>query len=108
GQLDDPLGKRQGGNLSVGPYADTGGLLSEADQLRVLARPRREALRADVQRPEQVRLAGAVRTDEEDEPVRQPQLQPRIRAKVGERDRIDDQPARRIGMIRYQKSSREP
>ena len=40
----------------------------EADQLRVGARPRREALRADVQRLEQVRLAGAVRPDHEHEP----------------------------------------
>ena len=40
---------------------------AEADQLRVLPGPRREALRPDVERLEQVRLAGAVRPDDEDD-----------------------------------------
>ena len=40
---------------------DPSRLLAEADELRVGARPRREALRADVQRLEQVRLPRAVR-----------------------------------------------
>jgi hypothetical protein len=44
---------------------DAGGLGAEADQLRVIARPRREPLRADMQRLEQVRLAGAVRAGDE-------------------------------------------
>jgi hypothetical protein len=42
--------------------------LAETDELRVGARPRREPLRADVERLEQVRLADAVRADREDEP----------------------------------------
>ena len=42
--------------------------LAEADQLRVLPRARREALRHHVQRLEQVRLADAVAADDEDDP----------------------------------------
>ena len=79
--------------------------LAEADQLRVGARARREPLRADVQRLEQVRLAGAVRAHGENEPGLERQLQTRVRPEVREEYRGDDQPARRIGMIRYQKSS---
>jgi hypothetical protein len=41
---------------------------AEADELRVVRRPRREALRPDVERLEQVRLAGAVRPDRQHEP----------------------------------------
>src|SRR5207245_2733234 len=41
-----------------------GRLLAEPDQLRLVARPRREALRAHVQRLEQVRLANAVLADD--------------------------------------------
>ena len=44
------------------------GRLAEADQLRVLARPRGEALRHYMQRLEQVRLADAVATDDQDDP----------------------------------------
>ena len=44
---------------------DARAALAEADQLPVRARPRREALRADVQRLEQVRLARAVLPDDE-------------------------------------------
>ena len=46
---------------------DARGRLAEADQLRVLARARREALRHHVQRLEQVRLADAVAADDEDD-----------------------------------------
>src|SRR5581483_6061716 len=87
---------------------DPGSLLPEADQLRVGPRARREALGADVKRLEQVRLAGAVRADGQDETRTQRQLEARVRAEVRERDRGDDQPASRIGMIRYQKSSAGP
>jgi hypothetical protein len=75
--------------------------LAESDQLRVRPRSRREALRADVQRLEQVRLAGAVLTDEEDDAGSQVEIEPGVRAVVRERDVPDDQPASRIGMIRY-------
>ena len=74
----------------------------EADQLRVGARPWREALRADMECLEQIRLAGTVRPDDEREPRLQAELEPGIRAEVAKRDRRDDQPASRIGMIRYE------
>ena len=77
----------------------------EADQLRVAAGARREALRADVQRLEEVRLAGAVRAVEEDDARLESELERGIRAEVAERDVADDQPASRMGMIRYQKLS---
>jgi hypothetical protein len=75
-------------------------LLAEADQLRVLARARREPLGADVQRLEQVRLADAVRPDREDDPARERQVERCVRPVLAERQLVD-QPARRIGMIRY-------
>jgi hypothetical protein len=53
-----------------------------------------------VQRLEQVRLAGAVRARDEDEPGLERELEPFVRAKVAERDALDDQPANLIGMIR--------
>ena len=82
------------------------GAFAEADELRVGACPRREALRADVQRLEQVRLAGAVRADDEHEAGLELELEPRVRAEVPKRDSVDDQtvtvlPGSRIGMIRY-------
>ena len=83
---------------------------AEADELRVGPRPRREALRPDVQRLEQVRLAGAVRPDGEHEPG--PRARARARAyerKFAERDRRRRSAgASRIGMIRYEKSSSSP
>jgi hypothetical protein len=55
-----------------------------------------------VQRLEEVRLAGAVRPDDENEPRREVEVECDVRPKVAERDVIDErgQPARRIGMIR--------
>jgi hypothetical protein len=53
-----------------------------------------------VQRLEQVRLAGAVRADDEDEPRLEAELEGVVRAKARERDPRDDQPASLIGMIR--------
>jgi hypothetical protein len=58
-----------------------------------------------VQRLEQVRLPGPVLADREHEPGREPQLERGVGAVVAERERADDQPARRIGMIKYEKSS---
>jgi hypothetical protein len=49
--------------------------LAEADQLRVRARARREALRRKVQRLEQVRLAGAVLADDEDDPASETEVE---------------------------------
>jgi hypothetical protein len=40
---------------------------------------------------EEVRLADAVRSHDDHEPRLQPQLEPLVRAKVPERDRLDDQ-----------------
>ena len=78
---------------------------AETNELRVVAAARRETLRADVQRLEQVRLAGAVLTDREHDPRLQIQLERGVGAIVAERERPNDQPARRIGMIRYEKLS---
>jgi hypothetical protein len=75
--------------------------LAEADQLRVVARARREALRRDVQCLEQVRLAGAVPADNENDAALDCEVELRIRPVLTERYVIADQPARRIGMIRY-------
>jgi hypothetical protein len=66
-------------------------LLPEADQLRIGARARREALRADVQRLEQVRLAGPVPPHHEHESRLEAEVELLVRAEVPERDRADDQ-----------------
>jgi hypothetical protein len=83
-------------------------VLAEADQLAVGARARREALRAEVQRLEQVRLAGTVLPNYEDDSGSEVEVERRVGAVVSERDVPDDQPgpsatqpASRIGMIRY-------
>ena len=55
-----------------------------ADELRVLARPEREALRRDVHRLEEVRLARAVRPRDEHEPGLELELEPFVRADVAE------------------------
>jgi hypothetical protein len=44
-----------------------------------------------MQRFEQVRLAGAVRTNDEDQPRLEVEIEPSIRADVAQRDRLDDQ-----------------
>ena len=85
-----------------------GAAVSEPDQLAVVARARREPLRRDVQRLEQVRLACAVRPGREHEPRPERELEPLVRPEAAERDRLDDQPGRRIGMTRYVKSSPSP
>ena len=75
--------------------------LAEANQLRVVSCAGREPLRGDVQRLEQVRLAGAVSTDHEDDPLREVEVERRVRPVLTERYVIADQPASLIGMIRY-------
>ena len=70
------------------------GLLRPApDELRVLARAEREALRRDVDGLEQVRLARAVGAGDEDEARLESELEPGVRPDVAERDVRDDQPA---------------
>src|ERR1044072_1680694 len=53
----------------------------------------------------EVRLACAVRAVQEEEARRQLEPERCVRAEVWKRDVADDQPARRMGMIRYQKLS---
>ena len=84
---------------------DSPGRGAEADHLCVAAGTRREALGADVKSLEQIRLPRAVRAVQEHHSRRQLELERGVRAEVAERDLADDQPARRIGMIRYQKLS---
>ena len=67
----------------------------------VVTRARREALRREVQRLEQVRLADTVSADDQHDPGREVEVERRVRPVLAERYAIDDQPARRIGMIRY-------
>jgi hypothetical protein len=71
--------------------------LAEVDELALAPRPRRESLRADVQRLEQVRLPRAVRADDEDDAGREPEVESAIRAVVPKRDAADDQLSRRAG-----------
>jgi len=59
----------------------------------------------DVKRFEEVRLPGAVRAVQEDDTRLERELEGSVRAEVAEREPADDQPARRMGMIRYQKLS---
>src|SRR5262249_54714682 len=88
--------------------------LAEPDQVRVASCARREPLRRDMQRLEQVRLADAIRADGEHEPWAKPELEPRVRPEAPELQRCDDQaaagfrPGRRIGMPRYVKSACSP
>jgi hypothetical protein len=78
---------------------------AQPDELLVGARSGGEALRPHVQRLEQVRLAGPVRTGHEHESGLEHELEPLVAAEVAERDVADDQarlsyPASLIGMIR--------
>jgi hypothetical protein len=54
-----------------------------------------------VERLEEVRLADTVPADDEHHPRREVEVERRVRPVLAERYAIDDQPARRIGMIRY-------
>jgi hypothetical protein len=57
-------------------------VLAEADQLCIGASARREALRTDVQRLEQVRLAGAVRPNDENQSRLEVEVETRVRPDV--------------------------
>jgi hypothetical protein len=83
--------ERDGPPRALSLERDPGAGRAEADELLVGTRARREALRADVERFEQVRLAGAVRPGDEDEPGLQPELEAFVAAEVSERDVPDDQ-----------------
>jgi hypothetical protein len=76
---------------AVARQRDPRAVRSEADQVCVAPCPRREALRADVQRLEEVRLPGSVRPDDERQPWLQLELEPRVRAEIPKRDAVDDQ-----------------
>jgi hypothetical protein len=54
-----------------------------------------------VERLEQVGLADTVAADDENDPGREVEVERRVRPIPAERYAIDDQPASRIGMIRY-------
>jgi hypothetical protein len=86
--------------VTVDPQPDGGRVRAEPDQAAVRARPRREALGAEVDRLEQVGLARSVLARDEDDSRSEGEIERRVRAEVPERDGVDDQPARRIGMIR--------
>jgi hypothetical protein len=66
--------------------------LAKTDQLALGARPRREALRSDMERFEQVRLADAVVADDQDDARRETEVEGGVGAIVPERDVRDDQP----------------
>jgi hypothetical protein len=66
--------------------------LAEADQVALDAGAGREALRADVERLEQIRLAGSVLADDEDDSGGELEIEGAVRAVVPERDAADDQP----------------
>ena len=81
------------------------GLRAEANHLGIAPRTRREPLRTDMQSLEEVRLSCPVRAVQEHDSRLEAELQAGVRAEVPERDLADDQPASRIGMIRYEKLS---
>jgi hypothetical protein len=66
-------------------------VLAEADQVAVGARPRAEPLSADVERLEQIRLAGAVLADDQDDARTKLEIEPSVRAVLAKRDGVDDQ-----------------
>ena len=78
-----PAGERDSCRVSAKP-----------DRGRLAASPEREALRAHVDGLEEIRLAGAVGTRDEDEPRDEVELLASIRAEVGQAEVCDDQSAR--------------
>ena len=100
-----PLAERHGElerrRATAAANRDACGRLAEANELRVLAGARREPLRRDVQRLEQVRLPDAVRPDGEHDARLEVEIERRVRPVLAKSDVLDDQPASRIGMIRY-------
>ena len=77
------------------------GPLTELDQLAVGPGAGGEPLRTDMERLEQVGLAGAIVARDEDDTRTQLEVEGRVGAVVPEGDVPDDQPASLIGMIRY-------
>ena len=65
-------------------------LLAESNELGVGTGARREALRADVQRLEQVRLPCAVGANYEHKTRLEIEVEASVRPDVSERDRLDD------------------
>jgi len=83
--------ERERSTIAGAGQRDPGGRGADPDELLVGARPGREALRAQMQRFEQVRLAGTVRAGDEHEARLQPELQPFVGAEVAKGDCSDDQ-----------------
>jgi len=77
-------------------------------ELGVRAGPVRASGDGDEDRLQQVRLPDAVGAGHEDQPGHEIELELGVGAEVPKRDVPDDQPASRIGMIRYRKSSDSP
>jgi hypothetical protein len=63
---------------------------TDPDHLCIRPRPRRETLRAYVDRFEQIRFPDAVRADDQDEAGLKSQLEPLVRADARERDRVQE------------------
>src|SRR6266516_4564471 len=112
--VDRSLGReRRRRPLAGDPHSPA--LRAETHHLCIGAGPRREALSTDMEGLEQVRLAGAVRARDEDDPGLQLELEPGVGAEIAKRQLADGepaggrvtgaQPASRIGMMRYQKLS---
>ena len=80
---------------------DRGRGLPVTDELAVRTSARREALRRNVQAFEQIRFPRAVLTHNQDESGRKFEVECRVRTEATERESADDQPASRIGMMRY-------
>jgi hypothetical protein len=70
---------------------DPPALGTEADDLRVAPRARRETLRPDVQRFQEVRLAGTVSACDEDDAGLERQLELTVGPEVSECEVADDQ-----------------
>jgi hypothetical protein len=73
---------------------DERGCVTGADHARVAPRARREALRAEMDRLEEVRLTRTVLTRDEDDARGEAQIERRVRAEAPERDVRDVQAAR--------------
>src|SRR4029078_9251717 len=77
--------------VAIAGECDASAVGAEPYELLVGTRPRREALRADVERLEQVRLARPVRARDEHEPRFERELEALVGTEVAERDVPDDQ-----------------
>src|SRR5439155_1679522 len=73
---------------------DPAGPFAEPNELRIGPSARRKALGSHVQRLEQVRLAGAVRPDDEHQSRLEVEVEASVRPDVAQRNRADDQPGR--------------